>query len=58
MLDEKSKGQEITVTVPEARAHGQIIDLIQALKQSIEKAKPKQKAAAAQRKRKTASSDS
>src|SRR5215471_2886359 len=36
-----------------------VIDLMQALKQSIEKAKPKQKAAApAQRKRKTASLDS
>jgi hypothetical protein len=57
MLDEKSKGQEITVTAPEAPARGQIIDLMQALKQSIEKAKPKQ-AAPAQRKRKTAASDS
>jgi non-homologous end joining protein Ku len=35
-----------------------IIDLRQALKQSIEKAKPMQKTAPAQRKRKTASSDS
>jgi len=34
-----------------------VIDLMQALKQSIEKAKPKQKAAPAQRKRKTAASD-
>jgi DNA end-binding protein Ku len=57
MLDEK-KGQEITVAAPAAPRQGQIIDLMQALKQSIEKAKPKQKAAAAQRKRKTASSDS
>jgi non-homologous end joining protein Ku len=58
MLDEKSKGREITVAAPEAPRHGQIIDLMQALKQSIEKARPKQKAAPAQRKRKTASSDS
>jgi DNA end-binding protein Ku len=58
MLDEKSKGREITIAAPESPRHGQIIDLMQALKQSIEKAKPKQKAAAAQRKRKTASSDS
>jgi DNA end-binding protein Ku len=58
MLDEKSKGQEITVPAPAALPHGQIIDLMQALKQSIEKAKPKQKTASAQRKRKTASSDS
>jgi DNA end-binding protein Ku len=56
MLDEKSKGQEITVGAPQAPGQGQIIDLMQALKQSIEKAKPKQqKAAPAQRKRKTAS---
>src|SRR5215468_8100860 len=58
MLDEKGKGGEITVAAPEAPARAQIIDLMQALKQSIEKAKPKQKAATAQRKRKTASSDS
>ena len=55
MLEEKSKGQEITVAAPEAPQRAQIIDLMQALKQSIEKAKPKQKAAPAQRKRKTAS---
>jgi DNA end-binding protein Ku len=55
MLEEKSKGQEITVAAPEAPRHAQIIDLMQALKQSIEKAKPKQNAAPAQRKRKTAS---
>jgi len=58
MLDENSKGGEITVTAPEAPQRAQIIDLMQALKQSIEKAKPKRKAAAAQRKRKAASSDS
>jgi DNA end-binding protein Ku len=58
MLEEKSKGQEITVAVPEARAHGQIIDLMQALKQSIERARPERKATPAQRKRKTASSES
>jgi DNA end-binding protein Ku len=56
MLDEKSKGRETTISAPEAPRRGQIIDLMQALKQSIEKAKPK--AAPAQRKRKTASSDS
>jgi DNA end-binding protein Ku len=55
MLEEKSKGGEITVAAPEAPQRAQIIDLMQALKQSIEKAKPKQKAAPAQRKRKTAS---
>jgi DNA end-binding protein Ku len=58
MLDEKSKGGEITVVAPEAPHRGQIIDLMQALKQSIEKARPEQKATPARRKRKTASSDS
>jgi non-homologous end joining protein Ku len=58
MLEEKSKGQNITVTAPEAPARAQIIDLMQALKQSLEKAKPQQRAAPAQRKRKAASSDS
>src|SRR5262245_28320911 len=60
MLEEKSKGGEITVAAPEAPQRAQIIDLMQALKQSIEKAKPKQKqkAAPTQRKRKTAASDS
>jgi DNA end-binding protein Ku len=58
MLDEKSKGGEITVAAPEAPQRAQIIDLMQALKQSIEKAKPKEKAVPAQRKRNTASPDS
>jgi DNA end-binding protein Ku len=55
MLEEKSKGGEITVAAPEAPQRAQIIDLMQTLKQSIEKAKPKQKAAPAQRKRKAVS---
>jgi non-homologous end joining protein Ku len=54
----KSKGREINIAAPEEPRHGQIIDLMKALKQSIEKAKPKQEAAPAQRKPKTASSDS
>jgi DNA end-binding protein Ku len=55
MLDEKSKGREITVAAPEASQHGQIIDLMQALKQSIEEVRPKAKAIPAKGKRKTAS---
>jgi DNA end-binding protein Ku len=58
MLEEKSKGGEITVAAPEAPTRRHIIDLMQALKQSIEKAKPKEKAVPAQRKRKIGSSDS
>jgi DNA end-binding protein Ku len=52
MLDEKSKGREIPIAAPEAPRHGRIIDLMQALKQSIEKARPKRKATPARRKRK------
>ena len=56
--EESQVGLAETVAAPEAPARAQIIDLMQALKQSIEKAKPTEKAAPAQRKRKTASSDS
>ena len=55
MLDEKSKGREITGPAPPAPRHGQVIDLMQALKQSMERARPKKKPAAPQRKRKSAS---
>src|SRR5262249_2188093 len=58
MLDEKSKGGEIMVSAPEAPQRAQIIDLTRRHKQSIEKAKPKQKPAPPPGKRKTASSDS
>jgi DNA end-binding protein Ku len=55
MLENKSKGQEIRVTsAPEPR-RGQVIDLMQALKQSMEQARPTRKAATPQKKRKTAS---
>jgi DNA end-binding protein Ku len=50
MLDEKSKGREITVPPPTEPRHGQVIDLMQALKESMERARPK-KAPAARRKR-------
>src|SRR5262245_33675785 len=55
MLDVKSKGQEIKIAAPEVTQRAQIIDLMQALKQSIEKVKSVQKPAPAPRKRKTAS---
>jgi DNA end-binding protein Ku len=55
MLEEKSKGREITVAAPEAPWHGQFIDLMQVLKQSIEEARPKAKAIPAKGKRKTGS---
>jgi DNA end-binding protein Ku len=50
MLDEKSRGREITVPPPTLAPRGQVIDLMQALKQSMERARPK-KAPAARRKR-------
>ena len=52
MLDEKSKGREITVAVPDAPPDGQIIDLMQALKGSIEKVRPEQKVIPVRLKRK------
>jgi DNA end-binding protein Ku len=55
MLSEKSKGREITVAAPTARPHGQVIDLMQALKQSMEQVRPKRKTAPAQKKRRTGS---
>jgi DNA end-binding protein Ku len=55
MLDEKSKGREITVTAPEVRRHGQVIDLMQALKQSMERARPRKARAGSRKKRRTAS---
>jgi DNA end-binding protein Ku len=54
MLDEKSKGREITVAPPEVPRHGQVIDLMQALKQSMERARPRKAAVAVRKKRKTA----
>jgi DNA end-binding protein Ku len=54
MLNEKSKGKEISITVPPAR-HGQLIDLLEALKQSMEKVPAKRKAAAGQKRRKKVS---
>jgi DNA end-binding protein Ku len=53
MLDEKSKGQEIK-PAPTQERRGQVIDLMQALKQSLEKARPKKKAAVGQKKRERA----
>jgi DNA end-binding protein Ku len=54
MLDEKSKGREITVAAPTVPRHGQVIDLMQALKQSMERARPKKAVSAPGKKRRTA----
>jgi non-homologous end joining protein Ku len=55
ILVEKSKGQEITVAPAQEPGRGQVIDLMQALKESMERARAKKKAPEAQKKRKTAS---
>lgn len=59
MLDEKAEGEEVTVTAPEAPRRGKVIDLMEALKQSMEKAparkRPRSKAAAGKKRRKRAS---
>jgi DNA end-binding protein Ku len=55
MLDEKSKGREITVAPSQPAPRGPVIDLIQALKESMERARPKKAAAAARKKKKIAS---
>jgi non-homologous end joining protein Ku len=55
MLDEKSKSREITVAAPPLPRHGQLIDLMQALKQSMERAPPRKAAAGSRKKRRTAS---
>jgi non-homologous end joining protein Ku len=50
MLDEKAKGREIK-PVPAPERRGQVIDLMQALKQSLEKSRPRKKATTGQKKR-------
>jgi DNA end-binding protein Ku len=57
MLDEKSKGKEITVTAPAAPRQGQLIDLMQALKQrSRSEAQAEGRSSAAQAKNRFISS--
>ena len=54
MLDEKSKGKEIVIGKAPAPKHGQVIDIMEALKRSMERVPAKKKparAAAAKKKR-------
>ena len=46
MLDEKSKGKEIVIDKAPAPKHGQVIDIMEALKRSMEKVPAKRKPAA------------
>jgi DNA end-binding protein Ku len=56
MIDEKSKGKEIVIDTAPAPKHGQVIDIMEALKRSMEKVPAKkQPATAAAKKRKKVS---
>jgi DNA end-binding protein Ku len=56
MLDEKSKGKEIVIDKAPAPKHGQVIDIMEALKRSMERVPAKKKTAtAAAKKRKKVS---
>jgi DNA end-binding protein Ku len=54
MLDEKSKGKEVTISEPAPRRGGKVVDIMEALKRSMERMPAKKRAAtatAAQKKR-------
>jgi len=57
MLDEKSKGQEITISAPAPQRGGKVVDIMEALKRSMERIPAKKKPAttAAAKKKKTIS---
>jgi DNA end-binding protein Ku len=57
MLDEKSKGKEIVIDKAPVPKHGQVIDIMEALKRSMERvpAKKKPAVAAAAKKKKIVS---
>ena len=45
MLDEKSKGQEITISAPPPQRGGKVVDIMEALKRSMERIPAKKKPA-------------
>ena len=57
MLDEKSKGKEITISAPGPQRSGKVVDIMEALKRSMERipAKKKPATAAATKKKKSVS---
>jgi non-homologous end joining protein Ku len=57
MLDEKSKGKEVTIAAPAPQRGGKVVDIMEALKRSMERipAKKKPATAAAAKKKKTVS---
>ena len=54
MLDEKSKGKEVTIPAPGPQRGGKVVDIMEALKRSMERlpAKKKSTVAAAAKKKK------
>jgi DNA end-binding protein Ku len=56
MLDEKSKGKEVTIAAPPPERGGKVVDIMEALKRSMERIPAKKKpATAATKKKKTVS---
>jgi DNA end-binding protein Ku len=56
MLDEKSKGKEVTISAPAPERGGKVVDIMEALKRSMERIPAKKKpATAAAKKKKTVS---
>ena len=45
MLDEKSKGKEVTIAAPAPERGGKVVDIMEALKRSMERIPAKKKAA-------------
>lgn len=45
MLDEKSKGNEITISAPAPQRDGKVVDIMEALKRSMERVPAKKKSA-------------
>jgi non-homologous end joining protein Ku len=56
MLDEKSKGKEVTIAAPPPQRGGKVVDIMEALKRSMERVPAKKKPAigAAAKKKKRA----
>jgi DNA end-binding protein Ku len=47
MLDEKSKGKEVTISAPVPQRGGKVVDIMEALKRSMERIPAKKKTASA-----------
>ena len=54
MIDQKAKGQEITVAPAAPERRGKVVDIMAALKKSLEQTGPPQRQAAREPARKTA----